>query len=391
METTELVKQINASMEAFKTTNAEINANLKAAVETTGKDAKDAIAKADVLAQKLAGQADSIVALEQKLAEGVVKGKEDVKTLGQMVIKSDGFKRFASGETNKFRIEANTITGQSGSPAVNSDTLVPSQRLGGIVPGAFRTLRVTDVIPNFTTNSNIIEYTKESTFTNAAAEAAEGAAKAESTLEFTLSNAPVRTIAHFLKVSKQVLDDAAALQSYIDQRLRYGVELKLETQLIAGAGTGQQISGITASGNYTAFTPVTGDTALDSLNKAIQAVAVADYNATAIMMNPADWHAIERLKDSQNRYIVGNPAGGLLSAALWGLPVVVSNSVTSGKLIVGAFDIAHGLFRRQATVVEMFEQDSDNVQKNLVTVRGEARAALATFVPAAVQYGNLTV
>jgi len=390
-ENIKLVNDIKASMDAFKTTNAEINAALKASVESTGKDAKDAITKADALAAKLAGQADAIVALEQKLAENVVKGKEDVKTLGQMVIKSDAFKRFTSGDSNKMRIEANTITGQTGSPAVNSDTLVPSQRLAGIYGGAFRTLRIADVIPNFVTNSNIVEYTKESTFTNGAAETAEGATKGEATLDFTLTSAPVRTIAHFLKVSKQVLEDAVALQSYIDNRLRYGVELKLDSQLIAGAGTGQQISGITASGNYTAFTPVTGDTALDSLSKAIQAVAVADYNATAILMNPADWGGIERLKDTTNQYIIGNPAGGVLSASLWGLPVVVSNSVTSGKLIVGAFDISHGLFRRSATVVEMFEQDDTNVQKNLVTVRAEARAALATFVPAAVQYGNLTV
>lgn len=391
METEKIVQEINASMEAFKKTNAEINATLKATVEATGADAKAAVQKADDLAKKLTAQADAIVELEQKLATNVQKGKEDVMTLGQMVIKSDAFKRFSSGETQKVRIEANTITGQTGSPATNSDTLVPSQRLAGIIPGAFRTLRVTDVIPNFVTNSNIVEYTKESTFTNAAAETAEGAAKPESTLEFTLANAPVRTIAHFLKVSKQVLEDAAALQSYIDQRLRYGVELKLETQIIAGAGTGQQISGITASGNHTAFTPLTGDTALDSINQAIEDVALADYTATAIMLNPANWHAIERLKDTTNQYIVGNPAGGVLAASLWGLPVIASNSVTANKLIVGDFTAAYGLFRRSGTVVEMFEQDSDNVQKNLITVRGEARATLATFVPAAVYYGNLTV
>lgn len=385
-----MVGDVTAAMDTMKKQNNEINALLKVAAESAGSDAKAAVKAADELAKKVASQATSIVEIEQKLADRVLSGKSSAASVGETFVKSDAFKRFADGASSRARIEANTITGQTGSPATNSDTLVPSQRLDGIVGGAFRTLKVMDVLPQGVTNSNIVEYTKESTFTNNAAEAAEGATKAESVLEFTLANAPVRTIAHFLKVSKQVLEDAAALQSFIDTRLRYGVELKLETQLIAGAGTGQQISGITASGNYTAFTPATGDTALDSLSKAIQAVEEADYAATAIMMNPANWHAIARLKDLENRYIVGSPASAL-QPMLWGLPVVVSNSITSGKLLVGAFNISHQVFMRSGTVVEMFEQDDTNVQKNLLTVRAEARATLATFRAASVQYGNLTL
>lgn len=386
-----MVTEVNSAIEAMKKTNAEINASLKASVEASGKDAKDAVKAADDLAKKIQAQANSIVEIEQKIADKVISGREAApQSAGEMFIKSDAFKRFADGASNRARIEANTITGQSGSPAVNSDTLVASDRLGGIVSGAYRTLKVLDVLPKGVTNSNIVEYTKELLFTNNAAETAEGAAKPESVLTFELASAPVRTIAHFLKVSKQVLDDAPALQSFIDTRLRYGVELKLEQQVLVGAGTGQEISGITASGNYTAFTPATGDTALDSINKAIEAVAEADYAATAIMMNPNDWYAITRLKDTTNQYIFGAPVGAL-GNTLWGLPVVVTNSLTAGKLLVGAFNISHQVFMRSGTVVEMFEQDDTNVQKNLLTVRAENRATLATFRAASVQYGNLTL
>jgi HK97 family phage major capsid protein len=366
---------------------------LQEAGKETGEKAKAAISKADELAQKIAGVSASIVEMEQKLADNVKKGTAAPSSLGQMVIKSDAFKQFAAGNTNKFRIEANTITGQdSASPPANSDVLVPSQRLAGIIPGAFRSLRVQDVLPVGTTSSNIVEYTRELAFTNNAAETAEGATKPESVLTFELVSAPVRTIAHFLKVSKQVLDDAVALQSYIDTRLRYGVELRYDAQLLNGNGTGQNISGITDSGNFTAFTPATGDNALDSINRAIELVALADYQATAIMLNPADWHAIERLKvgTSDDRYIIGNPAG-MMGAMLWGLPVVVSNNMTSGKLLVGAFDISHQVWNRSSTVVEMFEQDDTNVQKNLLTVRAEKRGTLATYRPASVYYGNLTL
>ncbi len=388
----QLVSQIQETMASMKKDHEVIVKELQEASKTAGADAKAAIERAEKLAEKQAANSAAIVELEQKLADNVHKGQAAVQTLGQMVIKSDAFKQYAQGNTSKFRIEANTITGQEGSPATNSDTLVPAQRLGGIVPGAFRALRVRDIVLQGTTTSNSVEYTKELLFTNNAAETAEGATKPESVLTFELANAPVRTIAHFLKVSKQVLEDATALQSYIDTRLRYGVELKYDAQLLNGNGTGQAISGMTDSGNYTAFTPVTGDNALDSINRAIEAVALADYAPTAIVLNPADWHAIERLKvgTSDARYIVGNP-NGVMGASLWGLPVVVTNNLATGKLLVGAFDIAYQVWNRSGAVVEMFEQDDTNVQKNLITVRAEMRGTLATYRPASVYYGNTTL
>jgi HK97 family phage major capsid protein len=168
------------------------------------------------------------------------------------------------------------------------------------------------------------------------------------------------------------------------------VELRIDSQLVAGNGTAPNISGMTDSGNYTAFTPETGDTALDSLNRAKYLVEAADYAANAIIMNPADWGDIERLKGNDDHYIVGNPHSAI-GPVLWGLPVVVTNSMTENKLLVGAFNIAYQVFNRQGVVVEIFAQDDTNVQKNLLTIRAEARLALATYRPTSVRFGNLTV
>lgn len=390
-EAIDLVKGINASIEKMEAENKIVLAGLQESTQNNGEMTKDALAKAEAAASEIQKVSASILEMEQKLSDRVKAGKESPKTLGQIVAKSEAYKQFASGEIQKMRIQANTITGQSGSPAVNSDTLVQADRLSGIVPGAFRSLRVKDVLPVGTTTSNAVEYTRELSLTNNAAETAEGAQKPESVLTFELVTANIATIATFIKVSKQVLEDSSALESYIDNRLRYLIEDRYDKQLLTGNGTGQNISGITDTGNHTAFTPVTGENALDSINRAIQAVQVADYMPTGIMLNPADWHAIERLKvgTSDDRYIIGDPAAGL-TPRLWGLPVVVTNNLTSGKVIVGDFQNAYQVFDRSGVVVEMFEQDSDNVQKNLLTVRAEARGTLATLVPAAVQFGNLT-
>lgn len=378
--------QLNQVVEAIEKKQSEIDSMLKSA----GAESKSAVEAAEKAAKELKAMGDRLLEIEQKQAEGIKKGYEMPKSLGESFATSDEFKAFAEGRTSKARLEMkNTITGQSGSPAANSDTIVAPQRQVGIVSGAFRTLRIRDVMPSGTTSSNLVEYTRELAFTNSAAETAEGATKPEAALTFELVSAPVKTIAHWLKLSKQVMDDAPALASYVDTRLRYGVDLRIDQQLLNGNGTGQNIGGLAKAGNHTAFTPSSGDNAIDSINRAIYAVAAADYNATAIILNPADWGAIERTKTNDDAYVFGAPQK--LAPTLWGLPVIATNTMTAGKFMVGAFDMAAQVWNRQGTVVEMSEADDTNFQKNLVTVRAEARLALAIYRPASIQYGNLTV
>lgn len=386
----EVVKKIEASIGVWREEDKKFKSALEDSVQKTGKDATDAVKMAEKSAQDLNAISVQMLELQQKLAEGVVRGTTSINTLGDIVVKSEKFTQFAAnGGAGKLRIEANTITGQEGSPATNSDTLVPAQRREGIVPLAFRTLNLRDLVPAIPVQGNSFEFTRELAFTNNAAEAAEGATKGESSITYELINTPIRTVAHFIKASKQILDDAPALSAQISNRLVYGANLRLESQLITGDGTGQNISGITDSGNYTAFTPTSGETSLDSLNRMIQALDVADYGATGFVLNPADWHAIERLKDSQLRYLIGNPQG-TIGRTLWGLPVLVNNSLTAGTAVCANFQIAFNILDRSGTVVEIFEQDDVNVQKNLLTIRAENRAALASYRPASARVGSLT-
>lgn len=341
---------------------------------------------------------DRLKEMEQKIAEGVENPGEKKQTWGEAFTSSDQFKDFKEGGKNtRARIEVkNTILGETGSPGEPSNVLVPSDRQPGIVPGAFRALNILDFVPLGGTSSNNIEYTRETAFTNDAAATSEGGSKPESDLTFELVNDPVRTIAHWIKASKQILDDAPMLQSYIDRRMEHGIRHKLQTQVISGDGTAPNISGLSDTGRHTAFTPETGEIALDTLNRAKYAVIGADYMPNFIFLNPADFGAIERLKEgsSSNKYLASDGAAlsyinGGMTPLIWGLPVVTSNDITSGKFFMGDSN-AFQLFMRQGATVEMFEQDDTNVQKNLLTIRAELRAALAVYVTAAVRYGDLT-
>jgi len=405
VKTEELIAAVEKSLEsAIEKYEGQVQESKSAAnevrseVKALADEHKSLIEKSDELAAKFGEFETNALAKMGNTAE-------QVKTAGQQAIDSESFKRFMAGESKSARIEIkNTILGESGSPQNPDRVLVPFDRLPGIVPGPFRAHTVLDFIPTGTTSSNSMEYTREipaeespAGFVNNAAERAEGAAKPQSDVLFELVNDPVRTIAHWLKLSRQVLDDAPALESYIDSRLRFGVRQRLESQILSGTGVAPNLSGLSAAGRHIAFTPATGDNQFDSINKAKYEMIGRDYSPQAVFLNPADWGAMERLKvsTSDDRYIAGDGAalsylqGGMIPL-IWGLQVVPNNNVPQGKFYV-VDPSAMTLFNRQGATVEMFEQDDTNVQSNLVTVRAELRAALCVFTPAGVSYGDLLV
>lgn len=399
-------KDLDQAFVALEKKLQEAVGKYESQVTETGKAAASVRADVQKLAedykQALEGSVemqDRLKEVEQKLAGGMAgKGASEHKSWGQSFVDSDALTNFKSGGATKASIEVkNTILGEGGSPQNPVDTIVGAQRLPGIVPGAFRALNVLDFVPTGVTGSNQIEYTRELSWTNNSAERAEGAAKPENVLTFELVNDPVRTIAAFIKASKQVLDDAPMLQSYIDRRMRHGIQARLQSQILKGNGTSPNIAGLSASGRHTAFTPETGEIALDSLNRAKYAIIGADYMPNLIILNPADWGAIERVKStsSSNDYAAGDGAAlsyinGGMTPMVWGIPVVASNDVASGKFYMMDSN-AIQLFMRSGVTVEMFEQDSDNVQKNLLTIRAEMRAALATYSPLAIRFGSLVI
>lgn len=389
----QLIKAVEDGLKAVETKLGVQLASYEGQLKETGDVARKTAEDVKSLAERHQELAGALTELAQKGVK--LEQKPAVKSIGQEFIESAAFKAFKDGGSTKARIELkNTILGEAGSPQDPVDTIVPADRMAGIVGGAFRALNLLDFVPQGMTSSNSVEYTRELSWTNDAAETAEGGAKPESDLTFELVNAPVRTIAHWIKVSKQVLDDAPALASYVDRRLRHGVQVRLQNQIVAGNGTSPNLSGILDSGNYTAVTAATGDNALDFANRLKYAVIGADYAPSFFLVNPTDWGAMERLKKgtSDDSYIGAEGAIGYLQNGLvpllWGLPVVMSNSITSGQMICAASD-AMMLWNRQGVAVEMFEQDDTNVQKNLVTIRAEMRAAFSVFRAAAVRAGSI--
>ena len=357
--------------------------------KTVGQISADTKTALDAIGTQQRELADRLNSIEQKAtAQPEQKG---ISSWGEQFIKSANYGAFAGGNLNKLRVEVkNTLVG--------SDTNVAPQRNAGIVGGAFLPFAMEALLPSTTTSSNAIEFTKEASFTNSAAEAAEGAQKAESALTWSLVNMPVSTVAHWIKISKQLAADAPALAAYVNTRMRYGVNQKVDTQLVVGDGTAPNISGTYDTGNFTAHGYSNAVIAAISttfkklvlIRKVIADLYAAGYPADAIVLNPADWATIEielfTTAAGQTLYSV-NDAG---QARLFGLPVIQAIGMAADTFQVGRFSEAYMIYNREGVVVEMSDSDGDNFQKNLITLRAERRLALATEKPAAVRGGDLT-
>lgn len=349
-----------------------------------GEHAAEVLRKLAETDEQMASLAAQVFEMEQKGARANFGGGgSHVATWGEQVLKSAHLRAFAEGGRNaKTRIPVETKA-----TLTNTDFPVIPDYDREIVPLGRRRLMVRSLLGSANTTSNAISYRRETGFTNAAAPVAEGALKPESDLNFEEVTAPVRTIAHWIKASRQVLDDDVQLRSEIDTTLRYGLGFVVEGQLLHGDGSGQNLHGLIPQA--TAFDEArraAGDSAFDILLKAISQSEEADYPASGAVISTRDWYAMMGVKDSQGRYIGGGPLADVPDR-VWRLPVAPSNAMPVGKFIVGALDLAAKVYTRTDATVELGYVNDDFI-RNLLTILGEERLALAVRRPEAIVYGS---
>ena len=225
-----------------------------------------------------------------------------------------------------------------------------------------------------------------------AAGVAEAAKIPESTFTPTLAKANVVNVAHYTKITKQLADDAPALAAYINTKMLYGLQNKVENQIVNGNGTAPQLKGLLATGSYTdASAQLTGAKNLFDLLLLLQGVAeTAAYEPEALVLNPMTWAQLAMEKDSQGRYLLGGP-GLAANKSVWGIPVVTSSAVPAGKFIFGNFTQTVTIYDRQQVAVEMTGTNEDDFTHYLYTIRASRRLALAVEVPAGIFAGDFKV
>lgn len=257
-----------------------------------------------------------------------------------------------------------------------------------------------DVLLNGTTTSDAIIFMRELLFTNAAVEVAEAidttsGTKPESALTFEQATAPVQTVAHWIPITRQTLEDASQLQTYVQDRLVDGLNRRINGELLNGNGTPPNLQGIlgtsnvqnlTSAGEFTTSPVNDAGEANENLNRIRRAKTKVRITGGAspnfVVLNPADLEQFETLTNGFQQYLMGNPASGSSIPTLWGLRVVEDENIADNTALVGDGRFA-AVWDRGSASIYITDSHSDFFIKNIFVILAEARLALTVFRPQA--------
>lgn len=245
-----------------------------------------------------------------------------------------------------------------------------------------RMVKFLDVITVGQTDTDTIEWTKETTHTDNAAETAFGTSAPESAYGWTKQSTTVKRLPHFIPVTKGAMADSAQLTTLLQSNLMGGLRRRLESQLVVGDGTGE---------NLTGFTTVAGvgsiargaTTRFDAAHQAITNVRLNLFDEPEeICLHPTDFETILLEKDANGNYVHGRAAAEGSIQTIWGLTPVVSAVFPQGTAWVGDFDYLY-LWLREGISLAASDSHSTFFIQGLVALLAELRAGAALIQPKA--------
>jgi len=325
---------------------------------------------------------------------------------GEALVNSDAYKRALSTGSLSTKGEPVLTPGFFGPEAqkalVGSFTAPGSALLAQVMPGVYRGLErplvLRDVLMNLSTTSDSITVMQENVFTNGAAEVAEATSvatglKPESGLTFTEATFPVQTIAHWMPVTRQLMEDLPFMAGYINERLLTGLRRREDAAFLNGTGVAPILRGILQTSGiqvldaayFTASPVKNAATDNENINRIRRAMRVLQVTGQAyptfVLMNPANAESVDTSTDANRQYIFGG-ATSPLPRRMWGLPIVESDNIAVNTALVGDGQMAAVVDRNQGRIYTT-DSHADFFVRNLLAVLAEERVALPVFRPAA--------
>lgn len=309
-----------------------------------------------------------------------VQAQEGEKSLRDILLGHKGYQQFREDPRGTVAIdftEAELKTLMTLTTINNQPT-----RRAGIIESVQLPIMVTDLMLPGTTDNNTMTYMEETTFTNAAAETAEGTAKPEGALGFTERTDNVRKTAVWVPATTELLADVAGIESYIRGRLIFMLNQRFEQQVISGDGTAPNHSGILDRSGLQTQAKGT-DPVPDAFYKAMTKVRVlGGAEPTAHVIHPNDWMDVRLLRTADGIYIWGNPSEEG-PERLWGLRVRQTVGITEGTGLTGAFTPFSQVFNREGIRVILSTEHASYFVENKVAILAERRDLVAVYRPSA--------
>src|ERR1041385_3047723 len=203
----------------------------------------------------------------------------------------------------------------------------------------------------------------------------EGESKPGGEYVFDMVTKELVTIAGWVKMSTQFIEDAPGLVAYINSDLPIQVRQNVETYLTAALYTDS--SGNTADGSNVSDSP----NGFDAILEAITVIQTAGGEPDGMVITPLDWAALRAAKftGGDEHYVGGGPFSPTDNP--WGLRVVITPSATGGLPLVGDFRRGAKVYSRGGYTVDSTNTDQDDFIKNKFTVRAERRLVEGTTYP----------
>lgn len=363
--------------------------SMKESGEEFRKNLSAETAKLNEKASALQAQLDVVDARTQGGHAAASKGQSFSSEL-EKAFNSDAFGNYKNGNANKVKLDLELKGGDMTVGNAYTGEVIPADRVPDLKFDPNRKIHVRSLLPVGQTGSNLIRFVRESAYDNAAAPTAMGSAKPQSDFDLTAVDRSVRTIPTFMRLTKEMLDDTPGLIAYLSSRAPSKLLNVEDTQLLYGAGSGQNLHGFATDGS--AYANVAFGTLInrfDVLAAAVVQTTKDEYTPNAIIINPSDYLRLVSVKETTGAYALPtyvSMTGGQMF--IMGVPVFSINAVAAGDFFVGDYALGCQLFVRQGVTLEFFEQDADNVTKNFVTVRVEERIALAVYNSKAIVFGS---
>lgn len=299
-------------------------------------------------------------------------------SFGELFVKSDAYlkKVGSSGPEAHLDIELKTLFQTS------AGWLPETTRTGRLVDFATRPIQIIDLIPPNVTAQAAVVYMEETTFTNTAAEVAEGGTYAEATLVLTEQTSNVRKVGVWLPMTDEQLEDEQQAIGYVNNRLPFMLRQRLDSQLLVGNGTPPNLRGIlNVAGIQTQAKGA--DPIPDAVYKGMVKVRVTGRALpSAVVFHPTDWQSVRLLRTADGLYIWGSPSDSA-PLRIWGVPVVESDAITLGTALVGDYLNFSELATRRGVDVQVTNSHSTFFIEGKQAVRADVRVAFVVYRPAA--------
>jgi HK97 family phage major capsid protein len=369
--------EVNGAIESAKADNASALESVKAELEATKVSitvVKDEIEKLEAKQNRVKMNQTEVKGFNVSLAEAIEQNGDSLAKLGRGEQKRSSF--ILDTKTVGDMTEAASLTGDLQRQYAPQVYALPSRKV-----------HMRSLLPVGTISTGLFTFPQETGGEGAPAPQTQGSAKAQVDFDITMADAPAQYIAGFVRISRQMLDDVPAMTSFLQSRLLEKYLLAEDSQLLSGNGSAPNLQGILGVASA-----ATGAATVDveQLVEAIAQIDTANYSANGILINPTDWASIVNTKNTNAAYSL--PASTVVTTdgnlSIAGIPVFRSTAISANTFLVGDWAMGAQIMQNKGIAVQFSEMDSDNFQKNMITVRVEARIAFPIYYAGAYVTGT---